>query len=259
MNRLSTGFGGLFRCCGPARRWELGERRDSQLLRGEEIDTAKSWMAARKTGAPEITDVQRAFLVALVAQWERPPQLAAPLPCRSLAHQTAYLNLRLTNRVITTPSHTANQPNTTTPKSIASIFFTYLDRASLKHRLLTEIEGSYSASGFNGSFTYCSHSLLNSANLPCKASSCFSLYKMYPAYPATPKIQITDITMPFRCHTLSFIDTANLQGPHETAFIMSRARVRCPVRYRQYASSNDDQTASLRPVARVRFVNAKPH
>ena len=47
-----------------ARRWELGGRRNSQLLRGEEIDTAKSWMAARKTGAPEITDVQRAFISA---------------------------------------------------------------------------------------------------------------------------------------------------------------------------------------------------
>ena len=138
---------------------------------------------------------------------------------------SAYLSLRLTNRVITIPSHTANQPNTTTPKSIASIFLANLDLASLKHRLLTEIEGSNSASGFNGSFTYCSHSLLNSASLPCKASSCFSLYKMYPAYPATPKIQITDITMPLRCHVLSFSDTANLQKPTRSGiYHESRAR-----------------------------------
>ena len=143
--------------------------------------------------------------------WIISGHFALRLPCRSLAHQTAYLNLRLTNRVITTASHTANQPNTTTPKSIASIFLAYLDLASLKHRLLTEIEGSNSASGFNGSFTYCSHSLLNSANLPCKASSCFSLYKTYPVYPPTPRIQITETTMPIRCHLLSLSDTTNLQ------------------------------------------------
>src|SRR5262245_51354327 len=164
---------------------------------------------------------------------------------------SAYLSLRLTNRVIATTGHTANQPKTTTPKAIVSIFLANLDLASLKHRLRTEIEGSNSVSGFNGSFTDCSHSLLNSASLPCKASSCFSLYKMYPAYPATPKIQITDITMPLRCNALSFSDTANLQSSHEAAFIMGLARVRCPVRYRQNGSSNDDQTASLPPNARI--------
>src|SRR6266511_3388091 len=45
-----------------ATRWERKERSESLLLRGGEIDAAKTWMAVRKAAAPEITDAQRAFV-----------------------------------------------------------------------------------------------------------------------------------------------------------------------------------------------------
>ena len=47
-----------------ARRWDGRGRPESLLLRGDEIDAAKTWMAARNAAAPEITDVQRAFVTA---------------------------------------------------------------------------------------------------------------------------------------------------------------------------------------------------
>src|SRR5215471_3021457 len=47
-----------------ARRWEGRERRESLLLRGDDLEAAKAWMAARKVGAPEITDAQRALISA---------------------------------------------------------------------------------------------------------------------------------------------------------------------------------------------------
>jgi uncharacterized membrane-anchored protein YhcB (DUF1043 family) len=47
-----------------ARRWEGRERRESLLLRGDDLDAAKVWMAARKMGAPEITNAQRALISA---------------------------------------------------------------------------------------------------------------------------------------------------------------------------------------------------
>src|SRR5262249_6630046 len=37
---------------------------ESLLLRGDDLDAAKAWMARRKAGAPEITEAQRAFLLA---------------------------------------------------------------------------------------------------------------------------------------------------------------------------------------------------
>jgi hypothetical protein len=37
---------------------------ESLLLRGDDLDAAKAWMAARKVGAPEITDAQRALISA---------------------------------------------------------------------------------------------------------------------------------------------------------------------------------------------------
>ena len=46
-----------------ATRWGRG-RQESLLLRGDEIDAAKTWMAARNAAAPEITDAQRAFVKA---------------------------------------------------------------------------------------------------------------------------------------------------------------------------------------------------
>src|SRR5262249_19853944 len=47
-----------------AQRWEGRERPESLLLRGDGLDAAKGWMAARKVGAPEITDGQRALISA---------------------------------------------------------------------------------------------------------------------------------------------------------------------------------------------------
>ena len=43
------------------RRWDARGRPESLLLRGDELDTAKAWMAAGKA-APEITDAQHAFV-----------------------------------------------------------------------------------------------------------------------------------------------------------------------------------------------------
>src|SRR5262249_29731204 len=45
-----------------AARWQTRGKPESLLLRGDDLDAAKGWMARRKTGAPEITDAQRAFL-----------------------------------------------------------------------------------------------------------------------------------------------------------------------------------------------------
>ena len=47
-----------------ATRWERRGRPESLLLRGDEIDAAKTWMAVRNAGAPEITEAQRAFVTA---------------------------------------------------------------------------------------------------------------------------------------------------------------------------------------------------
>jgi hypothetical protein len=47
-----------------ATRWEQRGRPESLLLRGDEIDVANTWMAARRAAAPEITDAQRAFIKA---------------------------------------------------------------------------------------------------------------------------------------------------------------------------------------------------
>jgi hypothetical protein len=43
-----------------ARRWDGRKRPESLLLRGDDLDAAKAWLAARKVGAPEITDAERA-------------------------------------------------------------------------------------------------------------------------------------------------------------------------------------------------------
>jgi hypothetical protein len=47
-----------------ATRWDGRGRPESLLLRGDELDAAKTWMAARNASAPEITDAQRAFIKA---------------------------------------------------------------------------------------------------------------------------------------------------------------------------------------------------
>jgi hypothetical protein len=47
-----------------ATRWDGRGRPESLLLRGDEVDTAKKWMAARNATAPEVTDAQRAFITA---------------------------------------------------------------------------------------------------------------------------------------------------------------------------------------------------
>src|SRR5262245_36401507 len=47
-----------------ARRWDGRKRPESLLLRGDDLDAAKAWMAARKVGAPQITDAERALISA---------------------------------------------------------------------------------------------------------------------------------------------------------------------------------------------------
>src|SRR5262249_24593451 len=47
-----------------AARWQARGKPESLLLRGDDLDAAKGWMARRKAGAPEITEAQRAFLLA---------------------------------------------------------------------------------------------------------------------------------------------------------------------------------------------------
>src|SRR5262245_38413509 len=42
--------------------WHQLNRSESHLLRGDAIDAAKAWMAARNAAAPEITDAQQAFV-----------------------------------------------------------------------------------------------------------------------------------------------------------------------------------------------------
>jgi WD40 repeat protein len=45
-------------------RWQARGKPESLLLRGDDLDAAKAWMARRKAAAPEITEAQRAFLLA---------------------------------------------------------------------------------------------------------------------------------------------------------------------------------------------------
>jgi TIR domain len=47
-----------------ASRWEARGRPQSLLLRGDELLEAKAWIASRKPEAPEVTDLQRAFVMA---------------------------------------------------------------------------------------------------------------------------------------------------------------------------------------------------
>jgi len=45
-----------------AARWQTRGKTESLLLRGDDLDAAKAWMARRKAAAPEITEAQRALL-----------------------------------------------------------------------------------------------------------------------------------------------------------------------------------------------------
>jgi formylglycine-generating enzyme required for sulfatase activity len=45
-----------------AARWQVRDRSESLLLRGDDLDAAKVWAIKRKNEVPEITDLQRAFL-----------------------------------------------------------------------------------------------------------------------------------------------------------------------------------------------------
>jgi TIR domain len=67
--REHTRFGEL------ATRWDRRGRPESLLLRGDDIDAAKTWMAARNAAAPEITDTQRNALlgIAPVPYWPSGP------------------------------------------------------------------------------------------------------------------------------------------------------------------------------------------
>jgi hypothetical protein len=43
-------------------RWQSRGRPESLLLRGDDLDAARAWIANRKPAAPEITDLQQSFL-----------------------------------------------------------------------------------------------------------------------------------------------------------------------------------------------------
>src|SRR6516165_8395866 len=45
-----------------ATRWSARKQPESLLLRGDDLDAAKAWMAKRKAEAPEITELQRVFI-----------------------------------------------------------------------------------------------------------------------------------------------------------------------------------------------------
>src|SRR5215510_4815082 len=45
-----------------ATRWDKRGRPESLLLRGDDLEVAKAWMAARKAEAAEVTEAQRAFI-----------------------------------------------------------------------------------------------------------------------------------------------------------------------------------------------------
>jgi hypothetical protein len=47
-----------------ASRWQERQRPEALLFRGEELEAAKLWMQTWKPGAPELTDLQRAFIAA---------------------------------------------------------------------------------------------------------------------------------------------------------------------------------------------------
>src|SRR6516165_2336434 len=63
-----------------ARRWEGRARPESLLLRGDDLDAAKAWMATRKAGAGAFAAVAAAILIAggIVGwlQWDKARQLA---------------------------------------------------------------------------------------------------------------------------------------------------------------------------------------
>ncbi len=45
-----------------AARWQARNRPESLLLRGDDLDAAKAWLGKRRADAPEVTELQRAFL-----------------------------------------------------------------------------------------------------------------------------------------------------------------------------------------------------
>ena len=95
-------------------RWQTRGRPESMLLRGDDLDAAKAWAANRKSEAPEITELQRAFLTASEAAeaargsesrsakaWTRWMQaLAGLLVVGIVAGLVAWLNERLLTEYI---------------------------------------------------------------------------------------------------------------------------------------------------------------
>ncbi|MDP1557111.1 MAG: toll/interleukin-1 receptor domain-containing protein [Hyphomonas sp.] len=55
---------------GLARRWEARGRPEEALLRGEELDHARDWSAAKPLSAPDLTDVHRDYIAASLAARE---------------------------------------------------------------------------------------------------------------------------------------------------------------------------------------------
>jgi hypothetical protein len=88
-------------------RWQLRDRPDSLLLRGDDLDAAKIWLAKRKPEAPEITELQHAFITAseraedarLVAQRKQLEDMAAAQEERAKALREAEQALNRTIRL----------------------------------------------------------------------------------------------------------------------------------------------------------------
>jgi hypothetical protein len=88
-------------------RWQSRNRSDSLLLRGDDVDAAKMWVAKRKPEAPEITNLQHAFIDAsekaedtrLMAQRKQLEEMAAAQDERAKALRAAEEALNRTIRL----------------------------------------------------------------------------------------------------------------------------------------------------------------
>jgi formylglycine-generating enzyme required for sulfatase activity len=72
-----------------ATRWQSRNRPDSLLLRGDDVNAAKAWVAKRKPDAPAITDIQRTFLSA--SEHAEGARLAELKAARSRLRRTQFL------------------------------------------------------------------------------------------------------------------------------------------------------------------------
>jgi hypothetical protein len=88
-------------------RWQLRNRPDSLLLRGDDLDAAKTWVAKRRPEAPEITNRQHEYISAsekaeearLIAQRKQLEEMAAAQDARAKALHAAEEALNRTIRL----------------------------------------------------------------------------------------------------------------------------------------------------------------